>query len=117
MEGVTELHKSVRTKPQSEWYKEGTEIRSEERGVDRHGVAARFLRLAFRINMEQLKLVEQDPPPMPEPLTAAELAEEEERECCCRRGASVESAEAPVAAEPTALREHVCSRQTGCGRA
>jgi transcription initiation factor TFIIIB Brf1 subunit/transcription initiation factor TFIIB len=84
MEGVTELHKSVRTKPQSEWYKEGTEIRSEERGVDRHGVAARFLRLAFRINMEQLKLVEQDPPPMPEPLTA--VAEEEGR--AAGRGAS-----------------------------
>ena len=80
MEGVTELHKSVRTKPRSEWHKEGTEIRSEEQSVDRHGVAARFLRLAFRVNMEQLKLVEQDPPPLPGPLSAAELAEEEQRD-------------------------------------
>ena len=80
MEGVTESRKTVRTKPLSEWHKEGTEIRSEEQSVDQHGVAARFLRLAFRVNMEQLKLVEQDPPPLPEPLTASELAEEERRD-------------------------------------
>ena len=80
MEGVTELSKSVRTKPQSEWYKEGTEIRSEEQSVDRHGVAARFLRLAFRVNMEQLKLVEQDVPPLPEPLTDEQLSDEEGRD-------------------------------------
>jgi transposase len=80
MEGVTESRKTIRTKPLSEWHKEGTEIRSEEQSVDQHGVAARFLRLAFRVNMEQLKLVEQDPPPLPEPLTASELAEEERRD-------------------------------------
>jgi transposase len=80
MEGVTELHKSVRTRPLSEWHKEGTEIRSEEHSVDRHGVAARFLRLAFRINVEQLKLVEQDPPAMPQPLSEEELSAEEARD-------------------------------------
>jgi hypothetical protein len=80
MEGVTELHKSVRTKPLREWHKEGTEIRSEEQSVDRHGVAARFLRLAFRVNMEQLKLVEKEAPPMPQPLTATEVADEERRD-------------------------------------
>jgi hypothetical protein len=80
MEGVTESWKSVRTKPLRDFFKEGTEIRSEERSVDRHGVAARFLRLAFRVNMEQLKLVEQDPPPLPEALSAKELAEEEQRD-------------------------------------
>ena len=120
MEGVTEMHKSVRTRPLSEWHKEGTEIRSEERGVDRHGVAARFLRLAFRINMEQLKLVEQDPSPMPEPLTEAELAAEEARDAAVaeelataeRRAEErvAEMAEAPAAAEPTIPREQVCSR-------
>ena len=36
MEGVTEMHKSVRTRPQSEWHTPGTEIRSEEQSVDRH---------------------------------------------------------------------------------
>jgi transposase len=80
MEGVTESWKTVRTKPQSQWHKEGTEIRSEEQSVDRHGVAARFLRLAFRVNMEQLKLVEQQAPPRPEPLSAAELAAEDQRD-------------------------------------
>jgi hypothetical protein len=80
MEGVTESWKTVRTKPQSQWHKEGTEIRSEEQSVDRHGVAARFLRLAFRVNMEQLKLVEQAAPPRPEPLSAEELAAEDQRD-------------------------------------
>jgi len=45
--------------------------------LDSCGVAARFLRLAFRINMEQLKLVrEEELPPLP-PLSAEELHEEE----------------------------------------
>jgi hypothetical protein len=80
MEGVTDLRKSVRSKPNGEWYREGTETRTEERDVDRHGVAARFLRLAFRVNMEQLKLVEQDPPEMPEPLSEEDLTAEEARD-------------------------------------
>jgi hypothetical protein len=80
MEGCTEMSKSVRTRPLSQFFSEGTEIRSEERTVDRHGVAARFLRLAFRINMEQLKLVEQESPPVPQPLSAAELAEQDLRD-------------------------------------
>jgi hypothetical protein len=80
MEGVTELSKSVRTRPLSQWHQKGTEIRSEEQSVDRHGVAVRFLRLAFRVNMEQLKLVEHDAPPQPEPLTAEEIAAEERRD-------------------------------------
>ncbi|MCI0358885.1 MAG: hypothetical protein L0211_10435 [Planctomycetaceae bacterium] len=53
----------------------GTEIRTETARLDRSGTAARFLRLAFRINMEQLKLVELEPlAPLP-PLSADELAE------------------------------------------
>jgi hypothetical protein len=78
------MSKSVRTRPLSQFFSEGTEIRSEEKTVDRHGVAARFLRLAFRINMEQLKLVEQDAPPMPEPLTAEDLAEAQRQDAAIR---------------------------------
>jgi hypothetical protein len=40
-------------------------------------MAARFLRLAFRINMEQVKLAGAEPAPLPEPLTEEELAEQE----------------------------------------
>ena len=76
MEGFTELTKSVVNRPISQFTQE-TEIRSESATIDRHGVASRFLRLAFRINMEQLKLVAQDPPPLPEPLSDTELAQQE----------------------------------------
>ena len=52
--------------------------RREMSSEDRSGVAARFLRLAFRINMEQLKLVESDEPPPAPPLSAEQVALEEE---------------------------------------
>ena len=56
----------------------GTEIRTEQHAVDRHGIACRFLRLAHRINMDQHKLVEQaELAPLP-PLTPEELAAEEQ---------------------------------------
>ena len=45
----------------------GARVRTEELVIDRHGTASRFLRLAFRINMEQLKLVDA-------PTTAARAA-------------------------------------------
>ncbi len=54
------------------------ELRQQSANVDRHGVASRFLRLAFRINMEQLKLVQADEPPLPPPLSDDEIAEEEQ---------------------------------------
>ncbi len=51
--------------------------RTQYEEVDRRGVAARFLRLAFRVNMEQHKLCEQDPLPALPPLTVEQIAEEE----------------------------------------
>src|SRR5206468_3357610 len=75
MEGFTELSKSVISRPAHD-PTEKRQIRTEGRTIDRHGVAARFLRLAWRINMEQLKLAELVDPPAAEPLTDEELAEE-----------------------------------------
>jgi hypothetical protein len=40
------------------------EIRTEHKVIDRSGIAARFLRLAWRINMDQLKLMTNDQAPM-----------------------------------------------------
>jgi len=51
------------------------EIRTVHATLDRSGTAARFLRLAFRINMEQLKLAEVEPLEALPPLSAEELAE------------------------------------------
>jgi len=78
MEGFTELSKNTISRPVDRPSYEH-EIRTEGRTIDRHGVAARFLRLAWRINMDQLKLTEQlaklgDLPT--EPLSDAELAAE-----------------------------------------
>src|SRR5438034_11483507 len=55
MEGFTELSKSTISRPIARPSQQ-SEIRTEGRTIDRHGVASRFLRLAHRINMEQLKL-------------------------------------------------------------
>jgi len=76
MEGFTDVSKSVISRPLSQPSAE-REMRTETAVIDRHGIAARFLRLAFRINMEQLKLVEQDAPPLPADRSAAEQEEEE----------------------------------------
>jgi transposase len=53
------------------------EVRTQHTRIDRTGMVARFLRLAYRINMDQLKLAEQAEPPPPPPLTDEELAQEE----------------------------------------
>ena len=45
------------------------EVRTENKVIDRTGIAARFLRLAYRINMDQLRLVEEEPLPALEPLS------------------------------------------------
>jgi hypothetical protein len=59
---------------------DGNEIRTVHSTLDRSGIASRFLRLAFRINMEQLKLTEQEPlAPLP-PLSENELEEIEGEE-------------------------------------
>ena len=78
MEGFADVSKSTIHRPTSSPSKE-TEIRTEHARVDRSGVAARFLRLAYRINMDQLKLAalfarEGEAPA--EPLSDEELAEE-----------------------------------------
>src|SRR4029079_12061340 len=86
MESFTELSKNTISRPVDRPSYEH-EIRTEGRTIDRHGVAARFLRLAWRINMDQLKLAEQlarsvgnalcgvpEGEAPPEPLTAQELA-------------------------------------------
>jgi hypothetical protein len=85
MEGFTELSKSVTHYPTGQ-LSDGHKIRTEERVTDRHGVAARFLRLAYRINMDQLKLTDQiaresidqerEAPAEPLPLSSEELAQE-----------------------------------------
>src|SRR5689334_17090917 len=78
MEGFTELSKSTISRPVAN-PSQKHEIRTEGRTIDRHGVAARFLRLAWRINMDQLKLTEilaRDGDLPTEPLTDEELAAE-----------------------------------------
>ena len=64
------------TRHQNPAEREKITLRDEQ--LDSGGVAARFLRLAFRINMEQLKLARADELPPLEPLSAEELAEEEQ---------------------------------------
>src|SRR5262245_53532660 len=78
MEGFTELSKSTVSRPVGDPCQQH-EIRTEGRTIDRHGVAARFLRLAWRINMDQLKLTEvlaREGDLPTEPLTDEELAAE-----------------------------------------
>ena len=77
MERSTELSKTTIRRPIDEM--QPRELRTEQRVVDRHGVASRFLRLAFRVNMEQLKLTDliaRDDDAAAEPLSEDELAEE-----------------------------------------
>ena len=76
MEGCKDVSKSVTRHPQSSPTQE-TDVRTEWSVLDRTGMAARFLRLAFRINMEQVKLAEAEPAPLPEPLTEEEVAQQE----------------------------------------
>jgi hypothetical protein len=73
MEGFTGVSKSTIRRPSHAPSRE-TEIRTEHSQIDRSGIAARFLRLAFQINMQQLKLAERDPAPAAEPLSAEEVA-------------------------------------------
>jgi hypothetical protein len=76
MEGFTDVSKSVSTRPIGDPAAERN-VRTEYSLMDRSGIAARFLRLAFQINMQQLKLVESEPPaPLP-PLVGDEFDDEE----------------------------------------
>src|SRR5947207_12530935 len=58
MEGFTGVSKSTITRPLGQPSREN-EVRTQHATIDRSGIASRFLRLAFRINMEQLKLTAQ----------------------------------------------------------
>ncbi len=76
MEGFLDVSKSVTSRPLSEPTAE-RELRTEHSVVDRSSIAARFLRLAFRINMEQQKLVEKEPLAELPLLDEDEIAEQE----------------------------------------
>jgi transposase len=76
VEGKTDLTKYVRTEPSSPYAADKGQIRDESTTIDRTGTVARFLRLAFRVNMEQLALVEKESPAIPEDLSPEELATE-----------------------------------------
>ena len=76
MDGWKDVSKSVTRHPLNQPTQE-SDVRTEWSAVDRTGMAARFLRLAFRINMEQVKLAETQPAPLPAPLTEEEVAEQE----------------------------------------
>src|SRR5213079_597152 len=78
MEGFTELSKSTVSRPIDNPCRK-SEVRTEGRTIDRHGVAERFLRLAHRINMDQLKLaalIVREGEALADPLTDEELAAE-----------------------------------------
>jgi hypothetical protein len=74
MERAIDSSKSTITRPLAHPSQE-SEVRTEHKVLDRSGIAARFLRLAHRINMDQLKLVEQEPLPALEPLSIEDLGE------------------------------------------
>ena len=76
MDGWKDVAKSVTRHPLNHPTQE-SDVRTEWSAVDRTGMAARFLRLAFRINMEQVKLAETEPAPLPAPLTEEEVAQQE----------------------------------------
>jgi transposase len=76
LEGSLDTSKSTITRHASEPSRE-LEVRTHHACVDRTGMVSRFLRLAHRINMEQLKLAELAEPPAAEALSPEELAAEE----------------------------------------
>src|SRR5688500_5145890 len=72
-QGLQTVWSIANTRAASPYHAHHDKQREETRAIDRAGLAARYLRLAFKVNMEQLALVEKDPPPMPQPLTAEEI--------------------------------------------
>src|SRR6185503_7113133 len=76
LEGFIDSTKSTTSHPQR-FPQDETKVRTEHFAIDRTGTVSRFLRLAYRINMDQLKLAQLDPAPLPEHLSAEELAAEE----------------------------------------
>jgi hypothetical protein len=53
-----------------------TQMRSESKTIDRSAIACRYLRLAHRVNMDQKKLVEEEPLPALEPLTTEDAGDD-----------------------------------------
>jgi hypothetical protein len=83
IEGFVDSSRSTTVRPLSSPSGE-REVRAEHFTIDRTGMVSRYLRLAFKINMEQLKLVESDePPPLPG-MTAQQVAAEEEAAAAAR---------------------------------
>jgi hypothetical protein len=76
MEGFIDTSKSTISRSPQNYSKEN-EIRTVHSTIDRTGAVARFLRLAFRINMEQLKLASLDSPPPAAPLTDEDLDQQD----------------------------------------
>jgi hypothetical protein len=108
MEGFCDVSQSVTTYNHKDPTKQA-DVRTVHSVLDRHGIAARFLRLAHRINMEQVKLAELDQPPPARELTDEEFAAEE-------RQAAADAAE--FAAAQAASRARVAasmSRAGACG--
>jgi hypothetical protein len=87
MQGCHDVIKRTVRRPDEGSYGRGSygqgETRTESTIIDRTGIAARFLRLAYRVNMDQLKLAktwheESAAEPPPAPFTAEELVHEAE---------------------------------------
>jgi len=76
LEGSLDTSKSTITRHASDPERE-LEVRTHHACIDRTGMVSRFLRLAHRINMEQLKLAGLAEPPAAEALSPEELAAEE----------------------------------------
>jgi hypothetical protein len=75
VEHGTEGTRSVISRDMSKPSQE-TQMRSESKTIDRSAIACRYLRLAHRVNMDQKKLVEEEPLPALEPLTIDDLADD-----------------------------------------
>src|SRR5262245_27312723 len=78
MEGFIDVSKSTFVRPLARSEYGEQEVRTEHSTLDRTGIAARYLRLAFRVNMEQLELAEREELPPLAALSGEELATEEE---------------------------------------
>jgi hypothetical protein len=77
IEGFTEVSSSVIQRPVGEPQR-ANEIRTTSSVLDRTGQVARFVRLAYRINMDQYKLAKEEAAPRPAPLSAEDVATERE---------------------------------------
>src|SRR5687767_5052322 len=76
LEGLADVSRTVMSRPASSPCAE-FRVSTETSMLDRSGRVERFLRLAHRINMEQIKLSANKPPPLPEPLSADEVAQQD----------------------------------------